>query len=136
MMADRDTEGVFMEDLQGAEEIMRRFHEMGVKNCLDDFGTGYSSLSYLRRLPLDTIKIDKSFVVDLPHDPDATSIATAIIAMAKSLNFKVVAESVETQEQLEFLRRHQCDLIQGYLYSKPLPTAEFGLLLQEDKQLE
>ena len=91
---------------------------------MDDFGTGYSSLSYLKRLPLDTLKIDRSFVSDLENNKDDAAICAAIIAMAHNLDLKVVAEGVETRAQREYLRTQRCDKIQGFLISKPLPAAE------------
>ncbi len=91
---------------------------------MDDFGTGYSSLSYLKRLPLDTLKIDRSFVSELENNSDDAAICAAIIAMAHSLDLQVVAEGVETQQQLDYLRAQGCDEIQGFFISKPLPPAE------------
>ncbi len=118
------TETAAMQDSDGTLATLRRLKDLGVKLSLDDFGTGYSSLSYLRRFPLDTLKIDQSFVRDLTRDAQAASIVHAIITMARSLGLRVVAEGVETAEQRELLRNYGCDLIQGYLISRPLPSDE------------
>jgi EAL domain-containing protein (putative c-di-GMP-specific phosphodiesterase class I) len=96
---------------------------------MDDFGTGYSSLAYLKRFPFDSVKIDQSFIRGIPANRDDCAIVEAILAMAQSLNLKVVAEGVETQEQSEFLRKLGCDQIQGYVFSKPIPSAEIVALL-------
>ena len=115
------TEGVLMENVENNILILNSLKEMGLKISIDDFGTGYSSLSYLKRFPIDTIKIDKSFVQDIATDKGDEAIVTAIIAMAHSMNFKVIAEGVETEEQFKFLYEHHCDEIQGFYFSRPLP---------------
>jgi EAL domain-containing protein (putative c-di-GMP-specific phosphodiesterase class I) len=97
--------------------------------ALDDFGTGYSSLSYVKRFPIDTLKIDQSFIRDIPADADDASIVKAVISIGKSLHMRVVAEGIETQEQLEFLQKHSCPFGQGYLFSPPLRASEFAQLL-------
>jgi EAL domain-containing protein (putative c-di-GMP-specific phosphodiesterase class I) len=97
---------------------------------MDDFGTGYSSLAYLRRFPVDSIKIDRSFINGVPGEPDGESITQAVIAMAHSLHLRAIAEGVETAQQLEFLRRHGCDEIQGYFFSKPLPYPQLTRILE------
>jgi EAL domain-containing protein (putative c-di-GMP-specific phosphodiesterase class I) len=98
---------------------------------LDDFGTGYSSLTYLKRFPIDALKIDRSFVKDLITDADDASIVTAVIGMGKSLNMLIVAEGVETQEQLEFLQKHHCPQGQGFYFSRPAAAADIGDLLKQ-----
>ena len=130
------TEGLVMQNAQVTIRILHQLKEMGIRVSIDDFGTGYSSLSYLKRFPIDTLKIDQAFVRDITTDPDDAAIATAIIAMAHSLKFKVVAEGVETQDQLTFLCNKACDEMQGYFFSRPLPAEEIGLLLQSERRLK
>jgi diguanylate cyclase (GGDEF)-like protein/PAS domain S-box-containing protein len=125
------TESILMQSLSMAANILQALSAKGMRIFIDDFGTGYSSLSYLKRLPIDTIKIDKSFVGDITTDQDDAAIVAAIIAMAHSLRLKVVAEGVETQEQFDFLLERGCDAMQGYFYSKPLPAEEIPSLLQK-----
>jgi EAL domain-containing protein (putative c-di-GMP-specific phosphodiesterase class I) len=114
------TESVLMHDVPATAELLRSLKSMGLRLSIDDFGTGYSSLSYLKRFPIDALKIDRSFVRDISSDPDDAAIVSAIISMAKSLKQEVVAEGVETRTQLEFLREHQCDQMQGFLFSRPV----------------
>ena len=126
------TESLLMRDVDSTVETLNEFKQLGLAISIDDFGTGYSSLSYLTRFPIDTLKIDKSFVRDLHIDSDDAAICAAILAMARKLNLQVVAEGVEIEEQLAFLRGHGCHQIQGYLFSKPLPAAELEqLVLQQ-----
>lgn len=118
------TESMMMTDAEAMIAKLRALKQMGVKLAIDDFGTGHSSLSYLKRFPLDRVKIDRSFINDIAFDADDEAIVTAIIAMSRSLNFEVVAEGVETEQQVEFLCRQNCDLAQGYLFSPPLAGAD------------
>jgi EAL domain-containing protein (putative c-di-GMP-specific phosphodiesterase class I) len=124
------TEGMIMHRPDQAVGVLERLHQLGVRLSVDDFGTGYSSLSYLKKFPVQKLKIDRSFVNDLTTDGDDGSIVTAIIAMAKSLKLEVIAEGVETREQLAFLARLQCDKYQGYLFSKPIPADDCIRLLE------
>jgi diguanylate cyclase (GGDEF)-like protein/PAS domain S-box-containing protein len=124
------TEGLVLENERAALALLKKLRTLGVKIALDDFGTGYSSLHYLRRLPIDTLKIDRSFIRDLPLDKDGAAITAAILAMAKSLNLEVVAEGVETEDHLRFLCQRECDSFQGYLFSPPLSAADFSTLLE------
>ncbi|MCB1836535.1 MAG: EAL domain-containing protein [Alcanivoracaceae bacterium] len=128
------TESLIMEDLDKNIEVLRQLRERGVSLSLDDFGTGYSSLSYLKRFPVDTLKIDRSFVEDLHNSSDDAAITQAIIDMAHSLKMKVVAEGVEEDGQLTLLRRMGCDAIQGYLISRPVPEPDFLKLLKSSRQ--
>jgi diguanylate cyclase (GGDEF)-like protein len=111
--------------------MLKQLSSLGLKASIDDFGTGYSSLGSLKLFPINTIKVDKSFIRDITKDPNAEAIISAIIAMARSLNIKVVAEGVETEEQLEFLSSLQCDEVQGYLFSPPVSASELTRLLKE-----
>lgn len=123
------TESLLMTNLEVANETLLRLKQLGVKISLDDFGTGYSSLSYLKQLPLDTLKIDRSFVRDIGTDPNDAAIATTIIFMARTMHLGVIAEGVENQEQMAHLRQHGCQRVQGYLFSQPLPASGFESLL-------
>jgi len=123
------TEGIVIQNLEDTISKMRRLNKLGVSFAMDDFGTGYSSLTYLKRLPVDALKIDQSFVRDATHDPNDAEIIRAIVAMARSLGLTVIAEGVELPEQLVFLEGLGCHLYQGYLHSRPLPLEEFKKLL-------
>ncbi len=125
------TESTLMRDQRGAVGTLRALHELGVGVALDDFGTGYSSLSYLKRFPLDKVKIDRSFVQDLPHDQDSAAITRTIISLGKTLRLKVLAEGVETAEQCAFLLREGCDEAQGYLFSRAVTAEELEELLRD-----
>ena len=118
------TESVLMKRAELTASILSTLRERGVRVAVDDFGTGYSSLSYLRKFPLDAIKIDQSFVRQITTISGETAIVMAIISMGRSLNLRVIAEGVETQDQLEFLKVHQCDEAQGYYFSRPIPPEQ------------
>ena len=126
------TESLLMDYEKSTHEMLNRLSKMGVRLSIDDFGTGYSSLSYLKRFPINTLKIDRSFINDICTDPDDAAIVTAIIAMAKSLNIDIVAEGVETQAQLDFLEKKSCNLAQGFYFSEAIPEDDFIALLSEE----
>ncbi|MES2820238.1 MAG: EAL domain-containing protein [Pseudomonadota bacterium] len=125
------TENQMLDNVENVISTFQQLRELGVKLAIDDFGTGYSSLSYLKRFPVDYVKIDQSFIRDLAAKGEDAAITRAIIAMAHSLELKVVAEGVETQEQMDFLKAQHCDELQGYLISPPVPAAAFAALLRE-----
>lgn len=127
------TESVLMHDPETSIKTLLSLKEMGIKIAVDDFGTGYSSLSYLKRLPIDILKIDRSFTHDIDVDPDSLSIIIAIIALAKSLGLSVLAEGIETKDQFDFLYNAQCDRAQGFLFSKPVNAMSFMTLLEQRK---
>ncbi|HIE64340.1 MAG TPA: bifunctional diguanylate cyclase/phosphodiesterase [Nitrospiria bacterium] len=116
------TESILMKNVEEVITRQKRLREVGIGLSIDDFGTGYSSLGYLKRFPIESVKIDKSFVQDILNDPDDALITKAIISLSHSLRLQVIAEGVETEEQLRFLRENQCDAVQGYLISRPLPV--------------
>ncbi|WP_137972525.1 bifunctional diguanylate cyclase/phosphodiesterase [Pseudomonas sp. F(2018)] len=130
------TEGIVIHNLDDTIAKMHRLKKIGISFAMDDFGTGYSSLTYLKRLPVDVLKIDQSFVRDATHDPNDAEIIRAIVAMARSLNLAVIAEGVEQPEQLEFLLQQGCHQYQGYLFSKPVPLLEFHDLLLASRRAE
>src|SRR5262252_2696701 len=127
------TESMVMQDPEEAVQLMHDLRAMGVRLTIDDFGTGYSSLGYLKRFPINSLKVDRSFVRDLPHSPDDIAITRAVIAMAHSLQMNVIAEGVELKEQLDVLRSEGCDEFQGYLCRPPLVEEE---LIQFIRQSE
>ncbi|MEO8342559.1 MAG: EAL domain-containing protein [Gallionella sp.] len=130
------TESAIMKNAEQAIAILDKLSKQGIKVSIDDFGTGYSSLSHLKKFSIDEIKIDQSFVRDLSVDKDDAAIISAIISMSKSLGLTVIAEGVETIEQLRFLKNLDCDMMQGYYFSKPLPADEFRKLLESERVLE
>jgi len=127
------TETAAMKNAEKTVQILQGLKSLGIRISLDDFGTGYSSLLYLKRFPVDSIKIDRSFIVDFSTDLEGASITRTIVSLAKNLKCKVVAEGVETIEQLNFLKKLECEEMQGYLFSKPLPAQEITALLQDNK---
>lgn len=126
------TESILMSDVSQAMQILSGLKRLGLAIAVDDFGTGYSSLNYLKQFPIDVLKIDRSFVDGLPHGEQDAQIARAIIAMAHSLNLMVIAEGVESQAQLDFLREHGCDEVQGFLFGRPVPADQFAALFASD----
>ena len=129
------TESQLLDNVESVLHTLNQLRELGVKLAIDDFGTGYSSLSYLKRLPVDYLKIDRTFVRDLTEDGEDAAITRAIIAMAHSLELKVVAEGVEEQQQLDFLKSQGCDEIQGFLISRPIEAIQFASLLREQEMM-
>ena len=127
------TESMAMRNLDQTIEILAELRRLGATVSVDDFGVGYSSLGQLRRLPAQTLKIDASFISQIPEDTNSCSITEAIIAMAKRLRLRTVAEGVETAAQLEFLRANGCDAYQGYLFAKPLTTAEITAMFKTQR---
>jgi diguanylate cyclase (GGDEF)-like protein/PAS domain S-box-containing protein len=130
------TESIIMENVETNISTLRELRACGFRLSIDDFGTGYSSLSYLKRFPMNILKIDKSFVKDIEKDPDSTAIVKAIIALAHNLNLQVTAEGVETNQQLAFLQKNECDHMQGYLFCKPLPAHELNQFFQDGACLD
>ena len=119
------TEGLLLDDYPETTQVFERLARIGVGFAVDDFGTGYSSLNYLRRFPVGCLKIDRTFISGVVRDPDQAVLVQAIINMARSLKLEVIAEGVETPEQLAFARENGCNLVQGFLISKPVPGDEF-----------
>ena len=123
-------ESLLTQDIEKTLRILTKLKSMGIKIAIDDFGTGYSSLATLQRFPLDTIKIDRSYIRDIATRGDDSNLTEAIIAMGKSLSLTVVAQGVETKEQADFLRQHACDEFQGFYFNKPMSADQFTELLQ------
>ena len=130
------TESAIMQDVNSTIVVMQELQSLGVKIAIDDFGTGYTSLIYLKKLPINTLKIDRYFIHNIAEDKQKAAITMALIQMAHNLNFHVVAEGVETIAELNFLRQHNCDAMQGFLFSRALPLAEFEQILYADTNLK
>jgi diguanylate cyclase len=128
------TESVIMDDVDGNIAKLNALREMGITMFIDDFGTGYSSLGYLARLPVQSLKIDRSFVITMLKDPNALTLVSTIISLAHSLKLKVVAEGVELEEEAQMLRQLGCEEMQGYLFSKPVPRDQLTVLLVSTAQ--
>ena len=126
------TESLLLDDSEEVNQQLMAIHELGISFSVDDFGTGYSALSYLKRCPINTVKIDRSFVQGIPEDKEDMVLIHAIIAMAHGLNLEVIAEGIETLEQWQFLKQENCDFAQGYYFSKPLPLDELKLWLSKN----
>jgi len=124
------TESAVMNDIQNAVDVLSLLHNAGISLSIDDFGTGYSSMSYLRELPVHRLKIDKSFIAEVDESKAAAAIARAIVTMGQSLDLEIVAEGVETQSQLDYLREVGCDEVQGYFFGRPMPANEFEEFLK------
>lgn len=129
------TESALMEDPEKTVTLLSRLRDLGIRISLDDFGTGYSNLSYLTRYPMDTLKIDASFIRQMHENPNAMKLVNSIIELGHNIGLRTIAEGVETREQLDYLRERGCDEIQGYYFSKPLPADEFAALIGEDRIL-
>jgi len=130
------TESLVMEDVEGAIHTMRELKSMGVKLSIDDFGTGYSSLSYLRRFPVDVLKIDRSFVRDITSSADDAAMVAAIIELARGLRMRVIAEGVETEAQLDYLKQRGCDEVQGHVYARAASGADVEAMLRAGRQVQ
>ena len=128
------TESLIMEDIEGTIRKLEQVRALGMSVAIDDFGTGYSSLAYLARLPVQALKIDRSFIVTMLDDPAAMTLVQTIITLARSLKLKVIAEGVDAEPQAKTLRLLRCDEFQGYLFSKPLPFEELGALLESEQR--
>lgn len=126
------TESIIMEDFRYFKKMLNKIRDLGIKVYLDDFGTGYSSLSYLKTIPVDYIKIDKSFIDDIGKDKKQSAIVSALIQLAHGIDFKVVAEGVEDMLQLKILQKYNCDMVQGYIFSKPVSKEEFEEMLKKE----
>ena len=130
------TESVLLHDAPFISEVFRDLKQLGVERAIDDFGTGYSSLSYLRKLPADVLKVDRSFVADIDHDPREAAVVQAVIAVADALDMRVTAEGIERSEQLDHLTAIGCEYGQGFLFSRPVPAAQFEVMLGQSLRHE
>jgi diguanylate cyclase len=128
------TESILMENMAEGVEKLQAVRNMGLRIAIDDFGTGYSSLAYIGRLPVNSLKIDKSFIHNVVNEPDKASIVSTIISLGHALRLEVIAEGVETEQQAQLLRLLRCDQIQGYLISRPVPADDIAALLKSDQQ--
>ncbi len=126
------TESIYIRNFDKVVQVLDELHEIGIRLTMDDFGTGYSSLSMIHKLKLSKIKIDRSFINELPIHDKSIELTNSIITLAQNLNFKVVAEGVENRDQVQFLKAKDCDFIQGYYYSKPVSGSNFSSLLEGD----
>jgi EAL domain-containing protein (putative c-di-GMP-specific phosphodiesterase class I) len=124
------TEGSLMENLEQTAVALTHLKDQGVRIAIDDFGTGYSSLSTLKRFPINTLKIDRSFICDILRDEESAAISEAIISMGHSMKLEVIAEGVETEQQCNFLKMHHCDRMQGFFFSRAIPATAFTELLK------
>ena len=129
------TESVLMEDIAANVRKLAAIREMGVHISVDDFGTGYSSLSYLAKLPVNELKIDRSFVITMTGSPESMAIVSTILSLARALGLQVVAEGVETDEQSRLLKLLRCDEVQGFLFGRPIPSADMARLLSEQQRI-
>ena len=130
------TENVLVDDIDDTVHKMERLRNLGVSFSIDDFGTGYSSLSYLKQLPLDTLKIDRSFIQDVVHDINDATIVKTITSMAEMLGLNVIAEGVEDQQTLDFLKQNRCKCFQGYLFGRPMPFEDFVELVRSQQPVK
>ncbi len=126
------TENILMQDMEVVIPKLKQLRQLGVRIAIDDFGTGYSSLSYLQQFPIDTLKIDRSFVGDIRAEQGDASIINAIVAMARGLNLDLIAEGVENRTQLRYLRSQGCSEVQGFIFSDPVPADQVKLMLQQN----
>jgi EAL domain-containing protein (putative c-di-GMP-specific phosphodiesterase class I) len=129
------TESMMMREPEEAVKLLRNLKAIGMRLTIDDFGTGYSSLAYLKRLPIDCVKIDASFIRGIPVDASDVAITETVIAMSRSLGLRVVAEGVETRDQMRFLEQRGCDEMQGYYFSRPLPAEDMAAYLRREPVL-